>query len=150
MVWGVKAGPETGRTGAVTNTTAVMGMPNSQDVKPKRTVIIGRVTMSRLTVTRLMIDVRKSCADVTVKQPDASERPRSTQNTLCGRISSADAFILPATFTNEAIQQLVNKPFRACLVCFMLTLIFCLCIVQTISIFLHISVFCTGKVDLQK
>lgn len=52
------------------------------------------------TQTRLMTDVRKSSADVTGKRPDASEGHRSTESTLCGRISSVDVFIPPATFTN--------------------------------------------------
>lgn len=52
------------------------------------------------TQTHLMTDVRKSSAGVTEKQPDASERHRSTKSTPCGRIFSVDVFILPATFTD--------------------------------------------------
>lgn len=49
---------------------------------------------------RLMTDVRISFADVTGKQPDASERHHTTEIMLCGRISSVDIFVLPATSTN--------------------------------------------------
>ncbi len=50
-----------------------------------------------------MTDVQKSSADVTGKQPDASERHRTTRNMPCGQISCVDVFILHATFTNASI-----------------------------------------------
>lgn len=90
------------------------------------------------TQTCLMTDVRKSSADVTGKQPDASERRRTTKNMLCGQISSVDVFILPATFTNASLT--FGKHIFLRLYC-MFDAYYRLYIVQMVFIF-YIYVFC--------